>query len=482
MNNNKQKTSSVSKKARFSITFKINTRLVLQLLGIFLCLDIFICLAMATGMVISAEKTTSQAVDMLYTSGLPQGNTLSWLNIAGYSILPHTVVPGGFKIPEIFQGVFPESTANGTRNLDLPKNEYASFLKRLDGLNYSIAFMLDGAVYEVSVALGPTIMICKYALLALLFIEFFMLINSIVSGARIIRDTLRPIAELAETARNLNKVSASFAPNMEALAGKIDGIDAARLDTRISLEGTQDELLNLAQAINCMLDRINDSYRSQIRFVSDASHELRTPISVIQGYANLLDRWGKNDEKALQESIDAIKDETANMKGLVEQLLFLARGDNNSMTLQMERFALSALADEVLRETQMIDGAHEYESHITPVFIFADEALIKQALRILVDNAIKYTGKGGHIVISVLQEGEFAKLIVQDDGIGIPAEAVPQIFDRFYRADESRARSTGGTGLGLSIANWITQRHAGHLEVLSREDIGTRISIAIPIA
>ena len=105
-----------------------------------------------------------------------------------------------------------------------------------------------------------------------------------------------------------------------------------------------------------MLDRINESYRSQVRFVSDASHELRTPISVIQGYANLLDRWGKNDEKTLQESIDAIKDETANMKGLVEQLLFLARGDNNTMALQIEHFELSALAVEVLQETQMIDA------------------------------------------------------------------------------------------------------------------------------
>jgi len=219
-----------------------------------------------------------------------------------------------------------------------------------------------------------------------------------------------------------------------------------------------------------------------LTFVSDASHELRTPISVIQGYANLLDRWGKNDEKTLQESIDAIKDETANMKGLVEQLLFLARGDNNTMALQIERFELSVLAVEVLRETQMIDGGHEYDSSVAPVFINADKSLIKQATRILIDNAMKYTPSGKRITISVSDADGYARLTVQDEGIGIAPDAVPQIFDRFFRADESRARATGGTGLGLSIAKWITERHGGHMEVLSRQDIGTRISIVLPTA
>ncbi|HBC92592.1 MAG TPA: sensor histidine kinase, partial [Pelotomaculum sp.] len=252
--------------------------------------------------------------------------------------------------------------------------------------------------------------------------------------------------------------------------------------TRISVGETQSELKSLASAINGMLDRINESYRSQVRFVSDASHELRTPISVIQGYVNLLDRWGKNDEKTLQESIDAIKDETENMKSLVEQLLFLARGDNNTMALQVERFELSALAEEVLRETQMIDGGHEYNSHAAPVFINADRSLVKQATRILIDNAMKYSPPGKRIIVSVSSADGYARLTVQDEGIGIKSEAVPRILDRFYRADESRAKATGGAGLGLSIAKWITERYGGHIEVLSRLDIGTRISIVFPTA
>jgi signal transduction histidine kinase len=167
-------------------------------------------------------------------------------------------------------------------------------------------------------------------------------------------------------------------------------------------------------------------------------------------------------------------------KVMIEQLLFLARGDNNTMKLQMERFELSELADEVFKETKMFDAGHTYEFQSAPVFVFADEALVKQAMRILIDNAMKYTPPGGAIRISSAKKEETAVFTVQDEGIGISPEALPRIFDRFYRADESRARSTGGTGLGLSIAKWITERHGGHMEVLSREGIGTRISILIP--
>jgi len=169
------------------------------------------------------------------------------------------------------------------------------------------------------------------------------------------------------------------------------------------------------------------------------------------------------------------------MKGLGEQLLFLARGDNNTMSLQMETFDLDLLAQEVMRETEMIDNGHEFSSNTESLSVYTDKGLIKQVLRILIDNAIKYSNPGGRITLSVAGKGESALLTVQDEGIGIPPEAVPRIFDRFYRADQSRTKSTGGTGLGLSIAKWIAQRHGGHMEVLSRKDIGTRIFIAIPI-
>jgi len=241
-----------------------------------------------------------------------------------------------------------------------------------------------------------------------------------------------------------------------------------------------DELKNVAIAINSMLDRINESYAAQAPFVSDASPELRTPIAVIQGYANLLDRWGTQDEKTLIESVTAIKDEAESMKDLVEQLLFLARGDSNRINMVLERVELSQLVDEVLNESRLIDDRHVFQVSCTEVTVFADRGLIKQALRILVDNAIKYTDKDGDITISASLNGEKARLSVSDSGIGIKPEILPNVLDRFVRADESRTRSTGGAGLGLSIAQWITTRHNGHMEVLSREGIGTRITLVLP--
>ena len=151
-----------------------------------------------------------------------------------------------------------------------------------------------------------------------------------------------------------------------------------------------------------MLDRIDEAYRSQMRFVSDASHELRTPIAVIQGYANLLNRWGKDDPATRQEAIDAIRSEAASMQELVEQLLFLARGDNDSMHIEMERLDLTEVAAEVFRETGMIDRTHRFRTDWgTSVPVRADPGLTKQALRILVDNAVKYTPAGGLITLSV---------------------------------------------------------------------------------
>jgi signal transduction histidine kinase len=317
--------------------------------------------------------------------------------------------------------------------------------------------------------------------MALICIELLTLLTQTVEDRRMIRKTLDPIAELARAAQSLNNVNKQLDhEKMMAIAGRLDGIDAGRLDTRIQVDDLQEELKNVAVAINGMLDRINDSYAAQARFVSDASHELRTPIAVIQGYANLLDRWGKEDEKALTESVNAIKDEADNMKGLVEQLLFLARGDSNRIRLVEERIDLSALIAEVAEETRMLDSGHEIKVAGSEVIVLADKALIKQALRILVDNAIKYTDIGGEINISVSLINEFARLSVTDSGIGISPEILPYVFDRFVRADESRTRATGGAGLGLSIAKWIASRHNGNMEVLSREGIGTRITLILP--
>ncbi len=267
--------------------------------------------------------------------------------------------------------------------------------------------------------------------------QLVSLLSNLFKNAGTIKKTLRPIQELAAAAAKLNTASGMSPEELSVLADKLDEINATHLDTRISVSGTQKELRELAQAINAMLDRINEAYRSQMRFVSDASHELRTPIAVVQGYANLLDRWGKDDPAIRQEAIDAIRQEADSMKELVEQLLFLARGDNDSMRIEMEDFDLTALAAEVLRETEMIDQTHIFLARWDgAVPVRADAGLIKQALRVLVDNGIKYSPEGGRILLSVRADGGAARMSVQDEGQGIGAESLPHIFDRFFRTDE----------------------------------------------
>ena len=193
------------------------------------------------------------------------------------------------------------------------------------------------------------------------------------------------------------------------------------------------------------------SFESQSKFVSDASHELRTPISVIQGYISLLDRWGKNDKEILQEAIDTIKNETSSMTNLIEKLLFLARGDSGTLKLEKESFCLNELIDEVIKESKII--APDYyiiNEKNESVTICADFRLIKQALRALIDNSIKYTPVKGEIKINSYLELENIAITIEDTGVGIPEEEIPKLFNRFYRVDEARSKKTGGTGLGLS--------------------------------
>ena len=311
------------------------------------------------------------------------------------------------------------------------------------------------------------------------------------------RRLLKPLDKIAQAAQRLTDENgarrAAERAQQERMMRSDGGVDEAKfhdleeaigqIDIGDQLATGDKDLQGLETAINGMLSRMHAAYRQQAQFVSDASHELRTPIAVIQGYVKMLDRWGKDDEKVLEESIAAIKAETEHMKTLVEQLLFLARGDSGRQQLSPEPMDLSALMAEVLDEYRMIDPAHEWrQGSMTPAPVSADPALIKQAARILVDNAVRYTPEGGSIRLSAGTVDGRAFFEVQDGGIGIAEEDVPRIFDRFFRADPARARASGGTGLGLSIARWIVECHDGHFEVLSRQELGTRIRVVMPVA
>ena len=272
---------------------------------------------------------------------------------------------------------------------------------------------------------------------------------------------LKPISDMADTAAKLS---------------------ANNLSDRISVEGTKNELKDLATVINGMLDRIELSYNSQKQFVSDASHELRTPIAVVQGYIGMLNRWGKTDKDVLDESITAISQEAESMKELVDRLLFLARHDKKTLMLEMETFDPLEVLSEVHREARLLSSAHRFElAPAQNALITGDKGMIKQLMRVLVDNAIKYTPEGGAITLGVKRDGASVLLSVSDTGPGIAASELPKVFERFYRCDTARKSQTSGHGLGLSIARIIVTAHGGKLKVRSKVGAGTVFTVSLPM-
>jgi len=312
-------------------------------------------------------------------------------------------------------------------------------------------------------------------------------------ATRRIRLKLKPLNDLALAAQNLGTATAAnAAPQVHEGVGvdQIESLEAAI--ARASVEsphiatGDQD-LRSIEVALNGLLRRMQEAKLQQMRFVSDASHELRTPIAVIQGYVGMLDRWGKTDPAVLEESIEALKAESSHMQQLVEQLLFLARGDSGRNTLERAPFNLAAVVRDVWEESQMIDPDHTYACNLAPgdehnaaFELVGDAGMVKQSIRVMVQNAARYSAAGTTIELGVGASAGGVAYTVQDEGIGIGAEQIAHVFDRFWRSDAARDRAAGGTGLGLSIAKWIVDAHDGRIEVLSHEGVGTRFTVTFP--
>ena len=453
-----------------SLALRLNIGFFLRQLGIFLVMDLLLLVLAVFGMSLYAENRCADVVELVNQRGVPSEDALAWMEASDYTITPLDRNPEGIEYT--VTSWLPTSrweTVDGLRTWEL-----SSY--------YTIELPNNGRPYAVTVDTSGIFTGLWWAGVVILIFQALSLLTNLFRSNRSIRKVLRPIQDLAATAARLNSMTHMSKREIESLTGELDKIDAAHLDSRIDLPPTQKELRSLAQAINELMDRVNQAYSAQMRFVSDASHELRTPIAVIQGYAALLDRWGKTDPEALQESIDAIRGEAASMERLVEQLLFLARGDNDSQPVKMETLDLTDLAGEVLREEEMIHPERTFLPRWgeDPVSIYADPGLMKQLLRILMDNSLKYSPPEGRIYLRVLASQGHVRLTVQDEGMGIPPEGIPHIFERFYRTDQSRDRKTGGTGLGLSIAKWIVERHGGWFEVVSRPEVGTRITVVLP--
>lgn len=287
------------------------------------------------------------------------------------------------------------------------------------------------------------------------------IIGAFLVGRYISKVMLRPIADITK------------------MAGQISIED---LSKRLNVYGPDDELKRLSITFNNMIGRLEQSFKKQTQFISDASHELRTPISVIQGYASLIDRWGKRDEAILQESIDSIKAETAHMGMLVKKLLLMANNDQNKTQMQVAEVSLNKIVADVVKEIGVLDysadiNVEQYAND--DAVILADYDLVKQMLWVFLENSLKYTkrdGDPGRIDIRIFSEGDRICVSIKDNGIGIAEADLPFIFERFYRADKARGE-VKGSGLGLSIAAWIMKQHNATYEVFSKLDSGTEIIV-----
>lgn len=295
----------------------------------------------------------------------------------------------------------------------------------------------------------------------MLVMDASMLIISILVGYFISKKALNPIDKITSQAKQ---------------------ISASDLTQRIKIDGSDDELSRLADTFNDLIARIQYAYDKQNQFTLDASHELATPLAVIKGYTDLIDRWGKNDPEILNEGIQSIKNELANMTQLLDTLLFVAKSDNEILKIEKKQFGLDELIEAVVRETNLVSENHiihfNHNEHIT---IEADQRLIKQMLRAIIDNSLKYTPLNGNIEINALTSNKWAKITISDTGVGIPKDQLAHVFDRFYRVDKARSREFGGTGLGLSIVKWIIELHGGSIVAESEIGNGTKMIVTLPL-
>ncbi len=447
---------TVNQRLRVSITFKTTVTYTL----IFSTLLIFL----------STLLTGSFAVFLLYKAQLEGQKEVAHIDamVSSSNSLPAERIEAWAGIEEVGVSLYDQrSQLLFTTLYSKPSTEQSTRIQLTpnlwmdDYLHYESPVNLNNGVARIEVTKNLT-EYAQYlaALVTFLAVAFLLAITlTIFIGSRVSRKMLKPIYNMTSTARS---------------------ISVGDLNTRLDVVDSHDELKELALTFNGMLDRIQTSVEQQSVFVSDASHELRTPIAVIQGYADMIHRWGKDDRAVLEEAIDAIKGESDFMKELVEKLLFLASADKKDLALRTSRWDLHELIEEVVKETKLIDANHHIVSDRNDaMMIYADRTLVKQALRILVDNSIKYTPVNGSIKLNSHKRGIDGLVTIEDTGIGIPAEDLPYIFNRFYKSDKTRTRNTGA-GLGLSIAKLIIEKHHGSITVESQPGQGTKFTIRLP--
>ncbi len=291
----------------------------------------------------------------------------------------------------------------------------------------------------------------------------FLLVFAALGGYQVTRRAFLPVEQIRTAADRIS-----------------EGSD---LSQRINLSGSKDELSALAATFDNMLSRLQDSFAREKQLTADASHELRTPVAVIIAQCEYaLEQLELEAET--EQLLDVILRQARKMSGLISQLLALARADRAAENIQLELFDFSLMLEMIVAEQALVarEKGLELTEEISPdIQVQADQTLLTRLVLNLVDNAIKFTNRGGWIKVSLKQEGREAVLTVADNGIGIAAADLGQIWQRFYRAASARSGSSG-SGLGLAMVQWIAEQHGGQLAVKSQPGQGSSFTFTLPLA
>lgn len=291
-----------------------------------------------------------------------------------------------------------------------------------------------------------------------LFVGFAAATASLFLAVLLTPGSFRPLEDIANVARQIT--------------------NADDLSRRVPDTGRTDEIGVLTQAINQTLERLERLFKTQQRLLADVSHELRTPLTAIRGNLDLMRRMGEADP----ESLSIMQEEVQRMTRLVGDLLLLARADAGELPLEKERVEIDSIFFEVYRQARVLSQTVTVSvTAVDQACVMGDADRLKQLLLNLVSNAIKYTPENGNVTMSLCQSDGWVYIHISDSGIGIPAEDVPYIFDRFYRVDKARTRGQGGAGLGLSIAKWIATAHGGDITVSSKLSEGSTFIVTLPV-
>ncbi|MFA2809387.1 ATP-binding protein [Bacillus mycoides] len=303
----------------------------------------------------------------------------------------------------------------------------------------------------------------KIILVVMVFAGICGLVFSFLGGILITKKLLSSVQNITDTMKRIKKNG---------------------LNERVPVRENNDELAKLSILFNEMMDEVETSFTQQKQFVEDASHELRTPLTIIQGHLSMLNRWGKNDSAVLDKSLQSSLKEVDRLNKLVSELLELSRAEAEQMhPIAVERVHVNSVLKQVTQNFAILQTDFQFDMKLDAdeAYVSIPSSYLEQIIIIVMDNAVKYTKEANKYICieSSMRSGKI-KIRIIDHGAGIPEADLPFVLNRFYRVDKARSRKQGGNGLGLSIAKRLVEKYNGAIQLESKENEGTIVTITFP--